>query len=224
MSSQSNHWQIWFSSIVSSQSLCICGDNRDVPSASSSVPYAILKMSFYLSGFQSLPQSEQFKLKALSRYKQTSNRPVATIFCITMFTQVLHKSVCTHSEWGPALSCFLSHFRVALSFSPLSSCTAFFMVGMNGKSILSAMSRHTPENSAGITQGSGATTSPCSSRSSSQRSGTGGHTPRGPHRSPGTQPNPPASSSSSSNALALSKTTNSPRLSPGQSHDLHCPF
>ncbi|XP_016302268.1 diacylglycerol kinase beta-like isoform X1 [Sinocyclocheilus anshuiensis] len=85
------------------------------------------------------------------------------------------------------------------------------ITGMNGKSILSAMSRHTPENSAGITQGSGATTSPCSSRSSSQRSGTGGHTPRGPRRSPGTQPNPPASSS---NALALSKTTNSPRLSP----------
>ncbi|KAL0184201.1 hypothetical protein M9458_019897, partial [Cirrhinus mrigala] len=53
---------------------------------------------------------------------------------------------------------------------------------MNGKSILSAMSRHTPENSAGITPGSGATTSPCSSRSSSQRSGTGGHTPRGSHR------------------------------------------
>ncbi|XP_050974645.1 diacylglycerol kinase beta isoform X2 [Labeo rohita] len=86
------------------------------------------------------------------------------------------------------------------------------ITGMNGKSILSAMSRHTPENSAGITPGSGATTSPCSSRSSSQRSGTGGHTPRGSHRSPGMQHNP--SASSSSNALALSKTTNSPRLSP----------
>ncbi|RXN32984.1 diacylglycerol kinase beta-like isoform X2 [Labeo rohita] len=91
------------------------------------------------------------------------------------------------------------------------------ITGMNGKSILSAMSRHTPENSAGITPGSGATTSPCSSRSSSQRSGTGGHTPRGSHRSPGMQHNP--SASSSSNALALSKTTNSPRLSPGQSHE-----
>ncbi|XP_052420959.1 diacylglycerol kinase beta-like isoform X3 [Carassius gibelio] len=98
--------------------------------------------------------------------------------------------------------------------SPDTSRSGAGMLGMNGKSILSAVSRHTPENSAGITPGSGATTSPCSSRSSSQRSGTGGHTPRGSHRSPGTQPNPPASSSSSSNALALSKTTNSPRLSP----------
>ncbi|KAL1267947.1 hypothetical protein QQF64_033310, partial [Cirrhinus molitorella] len=98
--------------------------------------------------------------------------------------------------------------------SPDTSRSGAGMLGMNGKSILSAMSRHTPENSAGITPGSGATTSPCSSRSSSQRSGTGGHTPRGSHRSPGTQPNPSASSSSNSNALALSKTTNSPRLSP----------
>uniref|UniRef100_A0A8C1Q7Z5 Diacylglycerol kinase n=1 Tax=Cyprinus carpio TaxID=7962 RepID=A0A8C1Q7Z5_CYPCA len=99
--------------------------------------------------------------------------------------------------------------------SPDTSRSGAGMLGINGKSILSAMSRHTPENSAGITPGSGATTSPCSSRSSSQRSGTGGHTPRGPHCSPCTQPNPPASSSSSSsNALALSKTSNSPCLSP----------
>ncbi|XP_056107853.1 diacylglycerol kinase gamma isoform X2 [Rhinichthys klamathensis goyatoka] len=98
--------------------------------------------------------------------------------------------------------------------SPDTSRSGAGMLGMNGKSILSAMSRHTPENSVGMTPGSGATTSPCSSRSSSQRSGTGGHTPRGPHRSPSMQPRPPAgSSSSSSNALALSKTTNSPRLS-----------
>ncbi|XP_048050085.1 diacylglycerol kinase gamma isoform X2 [Megalobrama amblycephala] len=97
--------------------------------------------------------------------------------------------------------------------SPDASRSGEGMLGMNGKSILSAMSRHTSENSAGITPGSGATTSPCSSRSSSQRSGTGGHTPRGSHRSPGTQPKPPAGSSSS-NALALSKTSNSPRLSP----------
>ncbi|XP_073768730.1 diacylglycerol kinase beta isoform X3 [Danio rerio] len=98
--------------------------------------------------------------------------------------------------------------------SPDTSRAGAGILGMNGKSILSAMSRHTAESSAGITPGSGATTSPCSSRSSSQRSGTGGHTPRGPHRSPGTQPKPPTGSSSSSNALALSKTSNSPRLSP----------
>ncbi|KAI4876861.1 hypothetical protein NFI96_011094 [Prochilodus magdalenae] len=90
------------------------------------------------------------------------------------------------------------------------------ITGMNGKSILSAMGRHTPEHSAGITPGSGATTSPCSSRSSSQRSGTGGHTPGAPHRSPCTQPKAPVAGSSSSNALAPSKTTNSPRLSPEQ--------
>lgn len=42
---QSNQWLIWFSSIVSSQPLCSCGDNRGVPSASSLVPCAILKMS-----------------------------------------------------------------------------------------------------------------------------------------------------------------------------------
>ncbi|KAG1959935.1 diacylglycerol kinase beta [Pimephales promelas] len=97
--------------------------------------------------------------------------------------------------------------------SPDTSRSGAGMLGMNGKSILSAMSRHSPENSVGMTPGSGATTSPCSSRSSSQRSGTGGHTPRGPHRSPSMHPRPPAGSSSS-NALALSKTSNSPRLSP----------
>uniref|UniRef100_A0A7N6A5Q8 Diacylglycerol kinase n=1 Tax=Anabas testudineus TaxID=64144 RepID=A0A7N6A5Q8_ANATE len=48
-----------------------------------------------------------------------------------------------------------------------------------------SMSRPTPEHSSVMsTAGSGATTSPCSSRSSSQRSGTGAHTPGGPHRSP----------------------------------------
>ncbi|XP_066542411.1 diacylglycerol kinase beta isoform X1 [Hoplias malabaricus] len=94
--------------------------------------------------------------------------------------------------------------------------TGAALLGMNGKSILSAMGRHTPEHSAGITPGSGATTSPCSSRSSSQRSGTGGQTPGGPQRSPGTQPTAPTASNSSS-ALAPSKTTNSPRLSPEQS-------
>ncbi|XP_056610746.1 diacylglycerol kinase beta isoform X2 [Triplophysa dalaica] len=95
------------------------------------------------------------------------------------------------------------------------------ITGMNGKSILSAIGRHTPEHTAGITPGSGATTSPCSSRSSSQRSGTGGHTPSGPHRSPGTQPKHPVGSSSS-NALAPSKATNSPRLSPERSQSEKC--
>ncbi|XP_046700960.1 diacylglycerol kinase beta isoform X2 [Silurus meridionalis] len=82
------------------------------------------------------------------------------------------------------------------------------ITGMNGKSILSAMGRHTPELPGGVMPGSGATTSPCSSRSSSQRSGTGVHTP---HRSP------KPSAGSSCNALAPSKSANSPRLSPEQS-------
>ncbi|XP_051998489.1 diacylglycerol kinase beta-like [Xyrauchen texanus] len=94
-------------------------------------------------------------------------------------------------------------------------------VGMNGKSILSAMGRLTPEHSSGNSPSSGATPSPCSSRSSSQHSGTGGHTPRGPHRSPCTQ-SKPAAGSSNSNALALSKTTNSPRLSPERSQTEKC--
>lgn len=133
----------------------------------------------------------------------------------------------THSQWMRPCVIILFFFITLCGFfsdyhlhSLFFSVPLSFPVGMNGKSILSAMSRHASENSAGITPGSGATTSPCSSRSSSQRSGTGGHTPRGPHRSPGTQPKPPVgSSSSSSNALALCKTTNSPRLSPGQSRE-----
>ncbi|XP_054871125.1 diacylglycerol kinase beta isoform X2 [Amphiprion ocellaris] len=90
------------------------------------------------------------------------------------------------------------------------------ITGMNGKSILSAMGRHTPEHSAVMnTPGSGATTSPCSSRSSSQRSGTGCHTPGGPHRSPCTQIK---ASEASSNALSPNtgpaRSPVSPRLSP----------
>ncbi|KAI1885261.1 hypothetical protein AGOR_G00218340 [Albula goreensis] len=86
------------------------------------------------------------------------------------------------------------------------------ITGMNGKSILSAMARHTPEQAAAVmATGSGATTSPCSSRSSSQRSGTGGHTPAGPHRSPCAQPKP---SGGVNNALVPSKCPASPHLIP----------
>ncbi|MFT7799747.1 diacylglycerol kinase beta-like [Arapaima gigas] len=53
------------------------------------------------------------------------------------------------------------------------------VTGMNGRSILSVVSRHAAESGAAVSTGSGATTSSCSSRSSSQRSATGGHTPRG---------------------------------------------
>ncbi|XP_064185714.1 diacylglycerol kinase beta [Anguilla rostrata] len=87
------------------------------------------------------------------------------------------------------------------------------ITGMNGKSILSAMARHTPDQAAAVVMatGSGATASPCSSRSSSQRSGTGGHTPAGPHRSPCAQPKPPGGGS---NALVPSKGPASPHLNP----------
>ncbi|XP_060785921.1 diacylglycerol kinase beta isoform X2 [Neoarius graeffei] len=98
--------------------------------------------------------------------------------------------------------------KTGTSSSPDVPRTGAALLGMNGKSILSAMGRHTPEHPAGVMSGSGATTSPCSSRSSSQRSGTGGHTP---HRSP------KPSAGSSCNALAPSKSANSPRLSPEQS-------
>lgn len=92
------------------------------------------------------------------------------------------------------------------------------LLGMNGKSILTAMGRHTPEHSIVMATCSGAvSTSPCSSRSSSQRSGTGAHTPRGSYHSPAcTQAK--LSTGSSSNALTPTpaKSPASPRLSPGK--------
>lgn len=88
---------------------------------------------------------------------------------------------------------------------------------MNGKSILSAMGRHTPEHSSVMTAaGSGATTSPSSSRTSSLRSGMGQHTPGGCHQLPCTQVK---ASEVSSNALnpntGPARSPVSPKLSPG---------
>ncbi|XP_027879514.1 diacylglycerol kinase beta isoform X3 [Xiphophorus couchianus] len=82
------------------------------------------------------------------------------------------------------------------------------LLGMNGKSILSAMGLHTSEHSTTKSAaGSGATTS------SSQHSGTAVNTPGGPHQSQGTQVQP---SATSSNALipkaSSSKTPGSPNL------------
>ncbi|XP_038131883.1 diacylglycerol kinase beta-like isoform X3 [Cyprinodon tularosa] len=89
------------------------------------------------------------------------------------------------------------------------------LLGMNGKSILSAMGRHTPEHSGVMSAaGSGATTSPCSSRSSSQRSGTAAHTPGGGHRSPCMQAKPSEACSNALNPNAGStKSPVSPKLS-----------
>ncbi|KAM9343877.1 LOW QUALITY PROTEIN: diacylglycerol kinase beta [Pholidichthys leucotaenia] len=94
------------------------------------------------------------------------------------------------------------------------------ITGMNGKSILSAMSRHTPEHSGAMgTPGSGATTSPCSSRSSSQRSGTGAHTPGGTRPSPCSHAKP---SECAGNTLmpnaGPTRSPVSPKRSPEQSH------
>lgn len=121
------------------------------------------------------------------------------------------------------LSCFLycmsATLRVLLSTVPPvfdSSCLNAFppSTGMNGKSILSAMGRHTPEHSSVInTTGSGATTSPSSSRTSSLRSGMGQQTPGGCHQLPCTQVK---ASEVSSNALNPNTgPARSPRLSPG---------
>lgn len=90
--------------------------------------------------------------------------------------------------------------------------------GMHGKSILFALGRHTPEHSSVMSAaGSGATTSPCSSRSSSQHSGTPAHTPGGPHRSPCSQVK---TSEGSSNALTPNsgpaRSPVSTKLSPGE--------
>uniref|UniRef100_A0A8D3DW32 Diacylglycerol kinase n=1 Tax=Scophthalmus maximus TaxID=52904 RepID=A0A8D3DW32_SCOMX len=107
--------------------------------------------------------------------------------------------------------------------SPAPSRAGTSLLGMNGKSILSAMGRHnTPEHSCVMSaSGSGATTSPCSSRSSSQRSGTGGHTPGGPHRSPCSQVRTSEVSSSSGNVLTPNagpaRSPVSPKLSPERS-------
>lgn len=121
----------------------------------------------------------------------------------------------------PLLHCFHNTSLPNFSPFPLFYCFPSVSVptGMNGKSILSAMGRPTPEHSSVMSAaGSGATTSPCSSRSSSQRSGTGAHTPGGPHRSPCTQVK--NSEGSSSNALMPSagpaRSSVSPKLSPGE--------
>ncbi|XP_071197936.1 diacylglycerol kinase beta-like isoform X2 [Salvelinus alpinus] len=90
------------------------------------------------------------------------------------------------------------------------------ITGMNGKSILTAMGRPTPEPSTMMASCSGAiSTSPCSSHCSSQRSGTGAHAPGGSYRSPAcTQVKPSTCSSSNTLTPNPAKSPASPRLSP----------
>ncbi|CDQ96084.1 unnamed protein product, partial [Oncorhynchus mykiss] len=92
------------------------------------------------------------------------------------------------------------------------------ITGMNGKSILIAMGRPTPEPSTMMASCSGAISiSPCSSRSSSQRSGMGPHAPGGSYRSPAcTQVKPSTCSSSNTLTPTPAKSPASPRLSPGK--------
>ncbi|XP_031661385.1 diacylglycerol kinase beta isoform X1 [Oncorhynchus kisutch] len=90
------------------------------------------------------------------------------------------------------------------------------ITGMNGKSILTAMGRPTPEPSTMMASCSGAISiSPCSSRSSSQCSGMGPHAPGGSYRSPAcTQVKPSTCSSSNTLTPTPAKSPASPRLSP----------
>lgn len=92
------------------------------------------------------------------------------------------------------------------------------LLGMNGKSILTAMGRPMPEPSTMMASCSGAvSTSPCSSHSSSQRSGMGAHTPGGSYRSPAcTQVKPSTCSSSNTLNPTPAKSPASPLLSPGK--------
>lgn len=102
------------------------------------------------------------------------------------------------------------HHRLIFPFPP---------PGMNGKSILSAMGRHTPEppGVAAAASSGAAAASPCSSRSSSQRSGTGPRTPGGAQRSPCTQVK---TSEGGGNALTPNarpaRSPASPKRSPGE--------
>ncbi|XP_069052399.1 diacylglycerol kinase beta isoform X2 [Lepisosteus oculatus] len=89
------------------------------------------------------------------------------------------------------------------------------ITGMNGKSILSAIGRHTPDQGTVMASASGATTSPSSSRSSSQRSGAGGSTPGGQQRSPCSQQKPVGGGLGAAlSALAPAKTPSAPLLAP----------
>ncbi|CAB1347029.1 unnamed protein product [Coregonus sp. 'balchen'] len=90
------------------------------------------------------------------------------------------------------------------------------ITGMNGKSILTAMGRPMPEPSTVMASCSGVvSTSPCSSRSSSKRSGTWANTPGVPYRTPAcTQAKPSTGSSSNALTPTPAKSPASPRLSP----------
>ncbi|KAJ8255263.1 hypothetical protein GJAV_G00202890 [Gymnothorax javanicus] len=138
--------------------------------------------------------------------------------CQHLFTSFKSKTCDSSPEASRTSASLLDAKSIDAGISIQTEVACAPITGMNGKSILSAMTRHTPDQATGVVlaTGSGATTSPCSSRSSSQRSGTGGHSPAGPHRSPCAQPK---LSGGGSNTLVPTKSATSPHLtaqSPGE--------
>ncbi|XP_008326189.1 diacylglycerol kinase beta isoform X2 [Cynoglossus semilaevis] len=139
--------------------------------------------------------------------------------CQHLFTSFKSKTGGCSPDQSRASTSLLEACSIDAGISIQTEVACAPITGMNGKSILSAMARHTPEHSGVVSiAGSGATTSPCSSRSSSQRSGTGGHTPGGSHLSPCARVRTSEVSGSSSNVLTPNsgpaRSPVSPKLSP----------
>ncbi|XP_069033494.1 diacylglycerol kinase beta isoform X3 [Embiotoca jacksoni] len=141
--------------------------------------------------------------------------------CQHLFTSFKSKTGGCSPDQSPAGMSLLDARSIDAGISIHTEVACAPITGMNGKSIMSAMGRHTPELSGVVMSpaGSGVTTSPGSSRSSSQRSGAGANTPGGPHRLPCVQVR---ASEGSSNALTPNagpaRPSVSPKLSPDSSH------
>ncbi|XP_069577113.1 diacylglycerol kinase beta isoform X3 [Brachyistius frenatus] len=141
--------------------------------------------------------------------------------CQHLFTSFKSKTGGCSPDPSPAGMSLLDARSIDAGISIHTEVACAPITGMNGKSIMSAMGRHTPELSGVVMSpaGSGVTTSPGSSRSSSQRSGAGANTPGGPHRLPCVQVR---ASEGSSNALTPNagpaRPSVSPKLSPDSSH------
>ncbi|XP_061696538.1 diacylglycerol kinase beta isoform X2 [Syngnathoides biaculeatus] len=135
--------------------------------------------------------------------------------CKHLFTSFKSKTGGTSPNHCRAAESLLESCSIDAGISIHTEVACAPITGMNGKSILSAMGRHTPE----LACGTGATTSPSSSRSSSQRSRTGAHTPGGPHRSPCSQVKPFQSNNNTltPNAGPARSPVSPPKLSPERS-------